>query len=173
MTNEDGECVWDSAVTYFFRGRLGATAQAGTPALPDLANAAIASVFTMPTDGGMRFGKLTGDYNGIHWASWYARRLGFAEAFLHPQRVAGLCMSRLAGPIDLPQRLDLWLKGPVPYGSRVELRSRGEAGDVRFGVSLLGESRPAVAGHWRAVQSSGTASRPEVGSETNPDRSVD
>lgn len=172
LTNEDGECVWDSEVTYFFRGRFGTTTQARTPTPPDLVDATVISSFTMPADGGVRFGKLTGDYNGIHWASWYARLLGFAEAFLHPQRVAGLCMSRLAGPTEVPQRLDLWMKGPVPYGSQVELRKLSEAGDVRFGVSLLGDSRPAVVGHWRAMQASDTGSASNGLVETRSGRSV-
>ena len=104
----------------------------------------------MPAGGGWAFGKLTGDYNGIHSWNWYARRLGFPKAFAHPQRVAAMCQSRLAGPSTEAQTLDLWIKGPVFYGANVGLNAvAGEEG-LRFGLSLQGDARSALMGHWRA-----------------------
>ncbi len=151
MTDDVGECAWESVITYFYRSHIGVASDTRAAAPPDLSCATVVSPFAMPNDGGLRFGKLTGDYNGIHWANWYARRFGFASAFLHPQRVAGLCLSRLAGPNGESQLLELWIKGPVPYGSRVEVKSLGQADDLQFGVSISGELRIAVAGRWRAT----------------------
>ncbi|HWP13217.1 MAG TPA: hypothetical protein VNN06_15450 [Ramlibacter sp.] len=144
-------CCWESRTTFFYRGRFGDPAPAGPQAAaPNLSEAPAVDRFRVPGSGGWTFGKLTGDYNGIHWWNWYARRLGFPKAFPHPQRVAAMCQSRLAGPDTEAQTLDLWIKGPVFYGADVGLNAvDGEEG-LRFGVSLEGDARSALLGHWRA-----------------------
>ena len=146
------QLLWGSSVTYFYRGRFGASDGPAQPAAPpDLRDAAIAERFRMPPGGGWAFGSLTGDYNGIHCWSWYARRFGFRTAFLHPQRVAGLCMARLAGPRTEAQTLELWLKGPVFYGEEVALSTTAREGAVQFGVALAGDSRMALLGSWHGA----------------------
>ena len=143
-------CVWEGRTTVFYRGRFGeAAAAAPQAAAPDLSQAAAVQRFRMPAGGGWAFGKLTGDYNGIHWSNWYARRLGFAQAFSHPQRVAAMCQSRLSGPAGAAQTLDLWIKGPVFYGAEVGLNAIDDEQGVRFGLSLQGDTRSALLGHWR------------------------
>lgn len=143
--------VWEGCTTLFYRGRFGpGTAAAPQMPSPDLSGAATVQRFRMPAGGGWAFGKLTGDYNGIHWADWYARRLGFAHAFSHPQRVAAMCQSRLDGPTAEAQTLDLWIKGPVFYGAEVALSAVAGEHGVGFGLALQGEARSALLGHWRA-----------------------
>ncbi len=148
----DSECIWESTVTYFYRGQSAPTpVDAASPSAPTLCDAPVLAQFQMPTHGGWQFGALTGDYNGIHWASWYARRFGFRSAFLHPQRVAGLCLAKLAAPQSEAQRLDLWIKGPLPYGADVTLRAGQRDGALQFGLSLADDSRMALVGSWRAA----------------------
>jgi hypothetical protein len=144
-------CCWEGRTTLFHRGRFGEPASAGSQgAAPNVSEAPTVDRFRMPSGGGWAFGKLTGDYNGIHCWNWYARRLGFPKAFPHPQRVAAMCQSRLAGPDNEAQTLDLWIKGPVFYGADVALNAVvGEEG-LRFGLSLDGDARSALLGHWRA-----------------------
>jgi hypothetical protein len=145
------ELLWESAVTYFYRGRFGAgDGQVPFAVAPDLADASVVARFAMPRGGGWNFGSLTGDYNGIHCWSWYARRFGFRSAFLHPQRAAGLCMTRLEGPRSEAQTLELWLKGPVFYGEEVALSADVRDGAVQFGLRLAGDSRMALLGSWRS-----------------------
>ncbi len=55
-------------------------AEGSKPAPPAVAEPAITQSFQTPQTGGWGFGKLTGDYNGIHWWPWYARRFGFPSA---------------------------------------------------------------------------------------------
>jgi len=107
----------------------------------------------MPRSGGWRFGGLSGDYNGIHYWPWYARRLGFHTAFLHPQRVAGMCMVRLHGPESSTQTLQLWIKGPVFYGAKVVLNAARIDQGVGFGLSLDGDHRVALIGRWQGTSS--------------------
>jgi len=144
------ECCWESVVTFFYRGIYGGTAVAGVVESPGLAQAPIVDRFSMPRAGGWKFGNLTGDYNGIHWAKWYARRLGFRAAFLHPQRAAGMCLARLGVPESESQILRLWIKGPLFYGADVELRAETIQQGIQFGLSLVGDHRPALSGQWQA-----------------------
>lgn len=146
----DSECCWESLVTYYYRGRFGAPGGGQPPPAPDVAQAPMLERFSMPRGGGWHFGTLTGDYNGIHWAKWYARRLGFRAAFPHPQRVAGMCLARLEEPQSEAQTLRLWIKGPLFYGARVVLRAGTIHRGVEFGLSLDGDHRFALSGQWQS-----------------------
>jgi len=143
------DCAWESEVTYYFRGRFGLAGRASPPQAPDLEQAPLVERFPMPHGGGWRFGKLTGDYNGIHWSDGYARRFGFPAAFPHPQRVAGRCLARLQRPGCERQTLRLWIKGPLFYGAEVVLKATGGPGKIEFGLSLAGDSRVALSGCWQ------------------------
>lgn len=144
-------CCWEGRTTFFHRGRFGKpTADSQQAAMPDLTRGTAVGRFSMPARGGWDFGKLTGDYNGIHCWNWYARRLGFPRAFAHSQRVAAMCQARLTGPDTQAQTLDLWIKGPVFYGADVALNAISTPEGPGFGLSLEGDSRSALVGHWRA-----------------------
>jgi len=147
----ESECCWESEVTYFYRGRFGSPTGGSSAEAPQLSPAPSSERFSMPQGGGWHFGTLTGDYNGIHWANWHARRLGFRAAFPHPQRVAGMCLARLPGPEAEAQTLHLWIRGPLFYGARVVLNADAIRQGVRFGLSLDGEHRVALLGRWQAA----------------------
>ena len=124
-----GDLLWESLNTFYYRGRFGGAGEASPLSrAPEAVGETVAEWRTVPGLG-RRFAALTGDYNGIHCWSWYARLLGFRGALHHPQLLLGQCLARLS-PLDpsRPQRLDAWLKGPVYYGARVCLReARGRA----------------------------------------------
>lgn len=146
----DGDRHWESTITIFYRGDFKGTRETvALPAAPDLATAPWIDRFRAPVGGGGRFGRLTGDYNGIHLWNAYARGFGFRAAFAHPQRIAGMCLARLRAPEADAQVLELWLKGPIYYGAEVTLRAAGGPGGPRFGLSLAGDDRAAVVGSWR------------------------
>jgi hypothetical protein len=147
----ESTCCWESEITYFYRGRFGNPSLESPAEAPKLSAMPVVDRFRMPGGGGWHYGTLTGDYNGIHWAAWYARLLGFRSAFPHPQRVAGMCMARLRGPESEAQTLDLWIKGPVFYGAGVNLSAATSASGVLFGLSLDGDSRIALLGQWQAA----------------------
>lgn len=149
-----GALAWESVVTFLARGRFGAPsapsplARAPSEVGPELAR------WTMRDEGHVRFGAFTGDYNGIHNWDWYARRFGFEKALYHPPRVVGECLARLP-PIDPaePQRLDAWLKGPVPHGAAVRLHAQSSDDATTFalfarGVDDRGQDRPRIVGRW-------------------------
>jgi hypothetical protein len=145
------ECHWQSEITYFYRGRYEGERSEAARTAPDLSAAAVVDRFAMPQGGGWSFGRLTGDYNGIHMWNWYARRLGFRAAFSHPQRATGLCLARLQGPQSEAQTLELWIKGPVFYGADVSVSALADDRGVRFGLALTGDPRVAIAGDWQSL----------------------
>jgi len=151
------DLVWESLVTFFFRGRFGeADAASALSRAPD-AGPTVTARWVTPSGEGRRFASLTGDYNGIHYWSWYARRRGFPRPLHHPQLVAGQCMARLRAPPPVrAQRLDLWLKGPVFYGSSVALRTTDHSAGVAFSLTMDAQDRPALVGMWQQVPSGST-----------------
>lgn len=146
-------CLWESRITYFHRGRFrGAISPAAKSPSLDPGRTDVIDRFRMPHGGGWDFGRLTGDYNGIHWWHAYARRFGFQAAFLHPQRAVGMSLARLPEPDAEKQTLDLWIKGPLLYGADVQLRTVPDADGMLFGLSLEGDPRMAMVGRWRNGQ---------------------
>ena len=146
-----GDLVWESRNTFYYRGRFGDAGPPSPVASAPVGADAEAARWRTDSSAGWRFGRLTGDYNGIHCWSWYARLFGFQRALHHPQLALGLCMARLDGLASAPvQRLDAWLKGPVYYGSEVRLRVTRGPGDLTFALVADDETRPAIVGRWRS-----------------------
>lgn len=150
------ELCWESAVTFYYRGRFGGvTSDRPRSASPDLSQAVVVDGFRIPRGGGWQFGQLSGDYNGIHLWTPYAKLFGFPAAFPQPQRVVGMCLARLKGPESESQTLELWIKGPVFYGANTVLSSLPcESGTV-FGLALEGDSRHAIVGRWSRGERAG------------------
>jgi acyl dehydratase len=143
-----GTLVWESVNSFYYRGRFGAP-QAASPlaAAPTVDGAPVAE-WTPPPGSRVHFGRLTGDYNGIHLSDWYARLFGFRGAFHHPQRVLGQCLARLPRRSRAqPVTLDAWLKGPVYYGPKVMLRASADGS--AFALFVQGDERPAILGRLR------------------------
>ncbi len=142
----DEELAFESVVTFYARGRFGAPGRLSALARGPSEVGPVVAEWTMPDAGHLRFGGFTGDYNGIHLWNWYARRFGFSSALYHPPRVLGQCLARLpAIDAERPQRLDAWLKGPVPHGAAVRLHAAPSAEATRFALYAAGD-RPSIVG---------------------------
>jgi len=110
----DAALVWEGISTFYYRGRSGAAQPASPLAEAPAVDGTPVAEWRSASGSRVCFGRLTGDYNGIHLSDWYARLFGFRGAFHHPQRVLGQSLARLPGrQRQLPVRLDAWLKGPV------------------------------------------------------------
>ncbi len=143
------ELVWEGLTTFYYRRRLnGADAPSPLARSPTLPGDELAR-WTSAGGSGWRFGRLTGDFNGVHWSDAYARRFQFRGAFHHPQRVLGQCLAHLGAALDAStQRLDVWLKGPVFYNSEVALYRMTLPGAFQFALRPVAEERPAIVGRW-------------------------
>ena len=146
--------AWESLVTFFTRGRFGESGLDSTLARSPTAFGSLAAEWTPRNAGHWQFGGFTGDYNGIHLWDAYARRLGFPRALYHPQRVLGECLGRLASPCggDQPQRLDAWLKGPVPHGTPVRMHEAAGTDQTTFALFVEPE-RPCIVGRLTCLRS--------------------
>jgi hypothetical protein len=146
------ELAWESLTTFYYRGRFGDRAADSPLARPPGISGEEIARWQATGGSGWRFGGLTGDFNGIHWSSWYARAFGFRRAFHHPQRVLGQCLARLPAAGATPiQRLDAWLKGPVYYDSEVALRAADGPRGIVCALFQDGEDRPAIIARWSVV----------------------
>jgi hypothetical protein len=151
-----GEVLWESLNTFYYRGRHGA---AGAPsplaAAPEAGGTEVARWTAGGT--GWAMGRLTGDFNPVHWSGRYARRSGFQGSFHHPPTVVGQCLARLAPPDPAgPARLDWWAKGPVYHGAQVSLLAREEDGGAAFALFAEGDPRPAILGRWSGASAGST-----------------
>jgi hypothetical protein len=153
---------WESLSTFYARGSFGAPTQASPYAESPTIESERETRWRMPAGGGRRFAELTGDYNPLHFWTGHARRAGFPAAFMHSQRALGLCITHPNAPLaDEPQRLDAWLKGPVPYGADVSLKTSGGVGELAFALTTHHDPRPAIVGLLRYADSGERL--PEVG----------
>jgi hypothetical protein len=143
------ERMWESLNTFYYRGRFGQPEATSPLSNAPQITAPIVAEWHLPSGVGWRFARMTGDYNGIHRWHWYARLLEFQRAFFHPQMIAGQCMARLpALDPTRPQRLDLWLKGPVYFSSDVSLRAATAENITAFALTVRGDERPVILGRW-------------------------
>jgi hypothetical protein len=153
-----GKLVWESVNAFYYRGTCSALPPAAQPpAAPNVEGAPIAE-WTATGEGRARFGRVTGDYNGIHLSDWYARLFGFRGAFHHPQRMLGEALAHTPRAMrDMPIRLETWLKGPVYYDAKVALRASADRSD--FALYVQGDERPAILGRLSAGSQDAQAAR--------------
>lgn len=148
---QDDDCPWESITTFYYRGRFAPLLTHGpldgaalmSPAI----DPALAPVAHWTVDGRqrLRFARLTGDGNPLHLIDAYARRIGFAAASAHPQRIAAQCLGHMT-TAQTPRQLDLWLKGPVYYNRAVTLRQTHSAEGEDFALWVDGDERAAMVG---------------------------
>lgn len=140
----DGRTVFEAVNTFYARGDFGVAEARAVPS-PGV-SAGPAAEWRMPGGAGWRYGRLSGDINPLHMSSAYARRAGFAGAFVHPQRAIGQCLGHLGAFRHAPMRLDTWIRGPVFYGARVSLRAESQPQQDLFALHVEGDERPAIVG---------------------------
>lgn len=148
-----GDVALESITTFYMRGDFGAARVDSGEASPDVPSITL-STCSIPHSGEWAFGKLTGDYNGIHMWNRYAKLFGFKGAFSHPQRVLGEILKRLPtfDPVA-PSKLEIWLKGPVYYGSSLDIRADNNEHEQcgLFSLHVDGDARPAIVGRYSHI----------------------
>lgn len=152
--------AWESLNTYYHGGRHWTERPDPDPPLraSPAVNGPEAALWRMAAGGAWRFARLTGDFNPVHLWDGYARRRGYEGAFYHPQRVIGQCLARLPDlNAESPERLDVWVKGPVYHGRQLRLHVTRGPEETRFSLFCGAEDRPQLVGRHRLVQKEGAA----------------
>jgi hypothetical protein len=148
ILSSEGQTVWECLNTYYFPGRY------GDPDPPSplsefmpMPSGGFQQEFSIPHQGGFRFGLLSGDFNGIHYASRYARSRGFRRSFAQSYNSLTQCVRRLPRlPPAFPVRLDAAFKGPVYYDTDLTLEYAPAGGGQRFNLYCAGDPRPCLVG---------------------------
>jgi hypothetical protein len=170
-----GEKVWENITTYFYPGKFGtADALYSPPKLDPIDDAPVIKEWYFPAKDRFRFARISGDSNGIHYGSFYARMMGFKRDFAQPIRVIAKCVSSLptntsvihgwledvvancfeplpVAETPVPTRLDFYLKGPVYYESTLTLKNIQTKNGNRFDLYCSGNDKPVICGNFNNI----------------------
>jgi hypothetical protein len=162
LTTLCGENVWENITTYFYPPY-------SAPILDSIDDAPIIKEWYSPAKDRFRFARISGDSNGIHYGSFYARMMGFKRDFAQPIRIVAQCVSSLPTntsgirgwleevvancfePLPATEtvgsmRLDFFLKGPVYYESTLTLKNIQTKNGNRFDLYCSGNDKPVICG---------------------------
>jgi hypothetical protein len=148
-----GELVWQGITTYFLRGRFGQGKRSYTPPrLAPIVDAPVIKRWYLTSQDRFRFARVSGDTNGLHYGSFYARMQGFKRDFAQPIRIVAECVSSLPDvEMQRPLRLDFFLKGPVYYESTLVLKNKKMKGKNRFDLYCKGNTKPCISGELSGI----------------------
>jgi len=149
---KDNSLAWENVITYYYRGKYGqADDSFKQPRLAPLQNGVMSGQFRIEAKNGFRFARLTGDTNGIHYNSLYARMLGFKGAFAQPLRVVSECLQHMPNnSSEMPVLLKLFYKGPIYYNHMLTLMHVSQEKSSRFDLYSEDDNRCCICGHYQA-----------------------
>ena len=140
------ETVWESLQTFYYRGKFGE----GNPSRSDQAELLLLSrsetvaSWYLPDGIGFRFARISGDANGIHYSSLYARLQGFKRDFAQPLLILSKSLSCFSDFDPSRFRLLTLFKGPVYYKSNVFLKGVSSEEAIRFDIYCEDNPRPSL-----------------------------
>jgi hypothetical protein len=142
----DHETVWESLQTFYYRGKFGEEnpSHSDQPELPPLSEPEIAASWYVPDGIGLRFARISGDANGIHYSSLYAMLQGFKSGFAQPLLILSKSLSCFSDFNPASFRLLALFKGPVYYKTNVFLRGVSRAEGIRFDIYCEDNPRPSL-----------------------------
>jgi hypothetical protein len=142
----DHETVWESLHTFYYRGKFGegSSSHSDQPELPPISEAKTVASWYLPDGIGFRFARISGDANGIHYSSLYARLHGFKRDFAQPLLILSKSLSCLSDFDPSRFRLLALFKGPVYYKSNVYLKGLPTEQGIRFDIYCEDNRKPSL-----------------------------
>ena len=142
----DHETVWESLQTFYYRGKFGEgnPSHSHQPDLPLLSRPKTVASWYLPDRIGFRFARISGDANGIHYSSLYARLQGFKRNFAQPLLILSKSLSCFSDFNPSRFRLLALFKGPVYYKSNVSVRGVPNEEGIRFDIYCEDNPRPSL-----------------------------
>lgn len=140
------ETVWESLQTFYYRGKFGNgnPSHSDQPELPPISEAKTVASWYLPDGIGFRFARISGDANGIHYSSLYARLHGFKRDFAQPLLILSKSLSCFSDFDPSRFRLLALFKGPVYYKSNVSLKGISSGEGIRFDIYCEDNPRPSL-----------------------------
>lgn len=148
------ECVWENINTYLYRGHYGEADPSYIPRrYVPLADIDFYDSWYLPEGCGLRFARISGDSNGLHYSKLYARLKGFDRDFAQPFLVMGNSI-RLIPEQDFVDSvyLDIALRGPAYYGSTIRVEGQTVSHDHRFDIYCGTNPKPCFSGILTAME---------------------
>jgi hypothetical protein len=142
----DHETMWESLQTFYYRGKFGdgSPSHSDPPELPPISQSKTLASWYLPEGIGVRFARISGDANGIHYSSLYARLQGFKRDFAQPLFILSKSLSCFSDFNPSRFRLLALFKGPVYYKSNVSLRGVSSEEGIRFDIYCEDNPRPSL-----------------------------
>ena len=150
----DGKYHWENINTYFLQMKK--RDEEKTSKLPLLSaskDAEIVKEWQLPPKGGWDYAKVSGDYNGIHYISSYAKMMGFERDFIQPHRIVTNCINQLTQTFDsTPVRLDVAYKGPIYYKNKATMKMKSSKESCHFDIYSGDNDSPGICIDFRPVR---------------------
>jgi hypothetical protein len=142
----DHETVWESLQTFYYRGKFGEghSSHFDEPELPPISEPKIVASWYLLDGIGLRFARISGDANGIHYSSLYARLYGFKRDFAQPLLILSKSLSCFSDFDPSRFRLLALFKGPVYYESNVSIKGISSGEGIRFDIYCEDNPRPSL-----------------------------
>ncbi len=144
----DGETVWESLHTFYYRGKFGEgdSSHSDQPELPPISDPKTLASWYLQDGIGFRFARISGDANGIHYSSLYARLHGFRRDFAQPLLILSKSLSCFSDFDSSRFRLLALFKGPVYYKSNISLKGVSNGEGIRFDIYCEDNPKPSLSG---------------------------
>jgi hypothetical protein len=142
----DLQTVWKSSHTFRYRGKFGEgnSSHYDQPELLTISEPKTLASWYLPDGIGFRFSRISGDVNGIHYSSLYARLYGFKRDIAQPVLVLTRSLSCFSDFDPSTFGLMALFKGPVYYKSNVSLKGITSREGIRFDVYCEDNPRPSL-----------------------------
>jgi hypothetical protein len=142
----DHETLWESLHTFYYRGEFGEwnPSHFDQPELLTISEPKTLASWYLPDGVGFRFARISGDSNGIHYSSSYARRYGFRRDFAQPLLILTKSLSCFSDLDPSRFRLLALFKGPAYYKSNISLKGVSSGEGIRFDIYCEDNPRPSL-----------------------------
>lgn len=125
----------------------GGTGEKSSPRQPWEPSSEPEARFSLATDAGRRYARVSSDYNPIHLYPWSAKLLGFRRQIAHGMYLVARVLGALApDPCRQPPRLRVQFKTPVFLPAEVALYATGDDLVTTFELRAADDGRPHVTG---------------------------
>ncbi len=140
--------VWTATETFFYRGDFGkADTNAENTPFESIPKAEVAARWFLSAKNGLRFARISGDGNGIHYSKLYARLSGFERDFAQPFLILGNAVNHLMNNRKINSiSLDAAFKGQFYYERNVTIKGVKTDCRQRFDIYSEGNDRPCMNG---------------------------
>lgn len=147
------EVVWESSSAVLSRSKKRRPGGKQRRTVHEERERSRSALVRLPEELGRRYGKVSGDFNPIHYHKLSAKLFGFDRAIIHGMWSLARSLAELDDdlPVDGAMVIDAAFKRPVFLPSTVLMSSRREAHGIAYAVRSHDGRKPHLVGEVRAL----------------------